>query len=168
MSTYYVYLRGKAKWSQRLQGAGDTEFQCWNTNLYPDQESKDIFLKLKETTPTGVEGIMNALKHDEDGDFISLKRPFFIKVKGQQVPMAPPLVLDKDNQPFNGLIGNGSDITCKVMVYQHRKMRPGTKGQALRLEAVRVDNLVEFTRDNYTENEQRQVKGLPDQPGQPF
>jgi hypothetical protein len=54
------------------------------------------------------------------------------------VTYTPPEVLDKDNQPFTKLIGNGSTVTCKVIIYDT------IKGKGHRLEAVRVDDWVEY------------------------
>lgn len=50
-----------------------------------------------------------------------------------------PKVVDKDKNPYNGLIGNGSDVTIKLDVYDTKYANKGH-----RLVAVMVNKLVEY------------------------
>jgi hypothetical protein len=112
-----------------------------------------------------VEGILNEVKKDEDGYSVMFKRP--MEKWGTQ--LTPPQMMDKDGNPWKGeLIGNGSDITVKVECYQYKKPFNKGKGRAIRLAAVRVDNLIPFERREMTGEQLRQVKGLDEQPPQLF
>ena len=75
--------------------------------------------------------------NDKDERYVSFRCPVSAEIKGEKRTYKPT-VLDNDNQPFDGLIGNGSGVTCKVDVY------PTRMGMGHRLDAVRVDNLVEY------------------------
>lgn len=172
--TKYVYLQGKCKYCKVQQP--DTQYNCWNTVLYPTEESYQLILKLKEGFPEeNIEGIKNDIKKDEDGYYLNIKRPCTIKVRGDMVALAPPDVLDGRNLgpdgfplPFREFIGNGSDITVKCEVYYYSSPMK-KKGSALRMKSVRVDNLVpyETTRD-YDEAQMHVVANLDKQPQQLF
>ena len=76
-------------------------------------------------------------------EFISLKRPHTKMIKDAIVTLGPPTVLDKDNNEYKEQtnVGNGSTVTCKVVVYDT------VKGKGHTLEAVRVDDLVVFDKN---------------------
>lgn len=165
----HVYLQGKAKWAKLVQP--DTKYgSAWSVVLYLTPESYAEVMKLKETTPKQ-KGIMNVIKKDEEGYNMTLKRPTSKEMKGKIVGFAPPEILEADGtSPLrNALIGNGSDITCKVQVYTYPDRLTGGKGTAIRLESVRVDNLIPFEMKRDFDDEQtRQTKGLAEAPPQPL
>ena len=70
--------------------------------------------------------------------FLIFRRPAEKLIKGEVVKFDPPKVWDAKNQPFDGIIGNGSEATVKVMHYDT------VKGKGHRWEAIRVDKLVEY------------------------
>jgi hypothetical protein len=153
----YVYLSGKCKWAKGL--FAPSAFKKYSVKLNLDNPSLSIVLDLKK------QGVKNELIKDEDGYWVSLSRASEINVRGQLRAMLPPLAIDADGQPWNhnNQIGDGSDLTCKVAV---RKWKSpfGVEGIALRLESIRVDNLVPFTTDNWPKEEARQIKGLAEAP----
>lgn len=165
MATETIYLSGKAKW---VRPTSPDPWGNWKMDLYPDTESYNKFLELKETKD-GVSGIKNVIKKDDDGYCITLRRPTQKVYKGKVQGFAPPEVLDKDNQPMRDtLIGNGSDVTAKVSVYTHGTPGGG-KARAMRWEAVRVDNLIPFEgKRDFDEVTNKQVSGLVDQPEKLF
>jgi hypothetical protein len=115
-------------------------------------------------------GIKNQFKKDEDGYYIQFSRPTERKMKGKVIGMTPPLVTNKEGQPMEGVaIGNGSDGTIKLEVYQH-PTPSGGKAHAARWDALRVDNLIPFNKDtDFPDPAQKeQAKGLDEQPEQLF
>lgn len=125
--------------------------------LYPNQESLD---KLRELQ---AEGLKNVLKKDEDGYYVSFRRPTSKLMKGKVVAFTPPVVQDKDGQQINQTaIGNGSDVTVKLAVYSH-KTPTGGKAKAARWEALRVDNLVPFEAErDFQEDQIHAISGMKD------
>lgn len=162
-TTRSVYIQGKAKWAKLV--TPDTKYNCWSVVVYPDEESMKILNDLKETKGE-TSGILNPIKKDEDGYNVTLKRPIQKLMGGKVTAFAPPIIVEADGTSLlrNALIGNGSDITCKVQVYNYNKPTGG-KGTAMRLESVRVDKLVPFEmKKDFDQDQQRQVKGLDEAP----
>jgi len=161
-----IYVKGKSKWMNhnRLDKYGR-----WSHVLYPDTESLEKIRELQ------AEGVKNQIKKDEDGYFIRFTRPpemdkFLPGIGKKKVALEPPKVVDKDNHPIENLVGNGSDVTTKLEVYEHGTPPPpgGTKpgkAKAIRWMATRVDNLVPYSPNrDMTKSESEMVKGLSDQP----
>jgi hypothetical protein len=155
----YVYLSGKVKWAKGL--LAPSQWKKYGCKLNLDNPSLSIVLDLKK------KGIKNELTKDEDGYWINLSRPSEINIKGSMQGMLPPVVVTNDDPPIpwnqDKMIGDGSDITCKVAV-RNWKSPFGVPGVSIRLESVRVDNLVEFTTDHWPEKEAKQIKGLAEAP----
>ncbi len=127
MSTKYLYFSGIIKWAKVRKP--DEKYQNYTINLYLDSKSKETF---------DDSGLSLGFKNDEDGEFITFRRPDAKLIKQELVHFGPPTVLGPDNKPFDGLIGNGSKVTAKVAVYDT------IKGKGHRLEIVRVDDLVVY------------------------
>lgn len=167
MPTEYFYLKGKTKWFRPV--IPDEKFAKWSHVLYPDTESLEIIRSLQ------AQGAKNQLKKDDDGYYVNIGRPTQIKKSSgigiQMVGMSPPRIMDKDGKLMDGQInvGNGSDVTTKIEVYEH-KTPAGGKAKAMRWAASRIDNLVEFKpeRDFDNDRDKKQVEGLADQPEQIF
>ena len=159
MTKEYVYLQGKAKWANRL-ARPDEKFNRWSVVLYPNAESLEKFKAL---------GTKNVVKKDDDGYNITLSRPVNKMMRGKLIAFTPPEVIDKDKQPLTAAIGNGSDVTVKIEAYSYTPPTGG-KAKAIRLESVRVDNLIPFEPDtDYPDPAQTEaVAGLKDQPEQLF
>ncbi len=168
-NTEWHYFQGKAKWARLV--SPDQKYACWSVVLYMDANS-DSYNKLLELkkADNGVDGILNVIKKDEDGYFTTFKRPTQKLIKGKVQAFAPPIVMEADGTTplLNALVGNGSDVTVKVEVYQYNKPTGG-KGRAARLVSVRVDNLIPFEmKKDFDEDQMKQVKGLAEQPEQLF
>lgn len=164
-----IFLSGKCKWPKLI--TPDTKYDPlgkWSIVLYPDPESLDKIMELKKEV-NGTAGIMNHLKKDEDGTYISFTRPTQRTFKGQNKAFLPPEVLDADNKPLRNMrIGNGSDVTLKIEVRTY-PTPTGGRGRATRLVAVRVDNLIPFDDDSRTPEEAKQVEGMKEVPARaPF
>jgi hypothetical protein len=74
----------------------------------------------------------------EGKTFVTFRRPQQKLIKDELVKFGPPSVMDNTGQPLTKLLGNGSKVTVKVIVYD------SMKGKGHRLEAVKVDELIEF------------------------
>jgi len=164
--TEFVYLQGKTKW---FRHSAPNQWGNWSHELYLDTPSLEKFRSLQESTE-GVSGIKNQLRKDDDGYFVTLRRPAEKQLRtGQKRGFAPPEVFMADGvTPLRGvLVGNGSDVTTKIEVYQHFVPGGSGKAKAIRWLSSKIDNLVPFenTRDA-NEDEQRSAKGLADQPVQ--
>ena len=154
MAQKQVYLQGKCKWA-RLQSPD--QWGNWKINLYPTKESMAIFKELN---------VKNHVKRDDDGDFIALKRPTQKMIKGKVMGYSPPTVVDKDGNPTDVGIGNGSDVTVKCDYYSYKSPQ-GDPGNAIRLTGIRIDSLVPYNPSNdYPEELKKAVGTLNEQPKQ--
>lgn len=166
----FRYWKGKVKW---CRPHSVDPWGNWKTEFYPDEASLNEIREL-QTASGNISGIKTQLKKDDDGYYISLRRPQQKTYSGKVIGYKPPEVLDGSmtlpdgsNPPLRDVnIGNGSDATVKVICYTHRV--PTTKdgrARAIRWEAIRIDNLVPFTgKKELMEDEANQVKGLSEQP----
>lgn len=129
MASQYIYLTGITKWCQRLRKP-DEKFQNYQLNIWFDEDSWKAYNSL---------GLGLKLRKDDDGEYVTLKRPETKLIKREMVEFGPPKVFDKDNNPWDDrIIGNGSKVTAKIVVYDT------IKGPGHRLESVRVDDWVEY------------------------
>ena len=152
MATENVILQGKGKWVKVYQ---PNMFNKWSLDLYMDSESITKFKDMK---------VKNHLKKDEDGYYVTFSRATSRKVRGRDVPLAPPTVLDKDNLPTTIAIGNGSDLTVKMEVYSYKPPTSQVLEYATRIAGVRIDNLVPFGDDSRSDEEIKDVKIFKDKP----
>lgn len=150
-----VFLQGKAKFA-RLHLPD--QWGNYKITLYLSNASYEKFKEL---------GVKNVVKKDEDGYFITLRRPLQKMMKGKVVGLAPPSTVDKTGIPLRDvMIGNGSDVTVKLAYYSYNTPQ-GEKGHAIRLEGVRVDNLVPYNPPtDHDPTTYEQVEGLDKQPEQ--
>lgn len=126
-----VYLTGKTKWAKLKDP--DMKFGGhWTVDLYLDKQG------LKNFHAANLE---LQLRESDEGPFIKLRRPInrIDKKKGELIKYDPPTLLDHDNKPLDVLVGNGSQVQCKLSVFAT------PKGNGHRLEAVRVIELVPYT-----------------------
>lgn len=155
--TETVYVSGKISWCRHI--TPDPKFNKWSVTLHPDAESLEKIRDLQS------QGVKNMMKKDDNGYYVQFSRPTFRTIKGQAIPMSPPVVLDKDNQPMEDTaIGNGSDATVKLEVYSHGTPSGG-KAKAARFAGLKVTDLIPFNTDtDYPDAAQReQASGLKDQ-----
>ena len=127
MATKYYYLKGKCKWVKARKP--DEQYANYTMNLYLDEPSKAVFAE---------SGIQVNPKEDDDGKYYTFRRPHEKLMKGEAVIFGPPKVFAADNTEFDGLVGNGSEVTVKVSAYDTKK------GIGHRWESIRVEKLVEY------------------------
>ena len=106
----------------------------------------------------------NVIKKDEDGYYVQFSREPTKLMRGKIVAFAAPKVVDNKGEPMDGTkIGWGSDVTVRLDVYQHGTPNGG-KAKAARWEAIRVDNLVPWTKDQLGPDEQKAHDSLVNSP----
>ena len=131
MTTQYFNWSGTVKWAKTNESQRDTTFNPagnYTINLYPDDETWAII----ETS-----GLRLTRRTDEDGDFITFRRPHSAEIQGKQVVHGPPTVyLNKEE--YLGAIGNGSIATINVAVYDTRH------GKGHRFNGINVTTLVPY------------------------
>jgi len=127
--TDVVYFAGEAKWAKVREP--DPKYKNYSIDLKLEGESLDLFDKF---------GLQLKVRKDENGDpWVTFRRPVEKLVKGELVQYSPPAVfLGDEIYPAPGLIGNGSKVVVKVIVYDTKK------GRGHRLEAVKVTDLVAY------------------------
>ena len=125
---------GKCKWA-KLQ-TPDEKYNNYTICLYLDKKQQK---KLVDT------GWMGDFKEDDDGTFATFRRkPHILTKKGDVIKFGPPQVTLGD-EPFGGLVGNGSEV--KVDVSFRDFVGKDGPGVAAKLEAVTITNLVEYSPD---------------------
>ncbi len=156
----YIYLQGKVSW---FRPKIPDQWNNWSTQLHPNPESLEKIRELQ------AEGIKNQIKKDDDGYFTRFKRPVTKETKtGKILSFAPVEVFDADGKPFDGPVGNGSDATLKIEVYEHGTPGGGT-AKAARWVSARIDNLVPFSPDtDYNDEQKAAAEGVMQQPEQLF
>lgn len=135
MATKYVSLKGTTKYVNGQYGGlfeADQKYGNFQIRLYPDTESWEKYKK---------SGLRLEPKNDEDGDYLTFRRPEQKLLNKELVNFGRPKVFFKEGIEPTKNIGHGSTIEVNVAVYDTRE------GKGHRLEAVRVLELVEYNRD---------------------
>lgn len=141
MATQYLTFRGKAFYCKPYEAQIDRAFEDkeegrfanWNTGLLLDDDTLAVYNALK----------LSQVKVKADNQ-VTFKRAEFQKQKdGSLKVLGPPKVTLPEGAPENAAIGNSSDISISVEVFDYTyKGRPG---KAARWNSVTVHELVEYT-----------------------
>ena len=158
--TEFIYLQGKVSW---FRATTTNKWNKYSTQFHPNDKSLEVIRELQS------QGLKNNLKKDEDGWFTNFTRPVSKEYKsGKVITFTPVEVFDKDGNPFIGMVGNGSDATLKIEVYEH-ETPGGGRAKAARWASARIDNLIPYNVDTDGSDEQKeQLSGLKEQPEQLF
>lgn len=160
--TENIYITGKCRWARTY--APDTTYNKWSITVWPADT-----IELNKIQKLKAEGIRNELKKDDDGYYMTFSRPIVIETRdGRKIPLQAPKVINAENTVITDLIGDGSDVTIKLDIYGGPQRDGRGKYKAARLDSVRVNNLVPFTKKELPEREQWQIDGLDEQPTQLF
>lgn len=127
-----VFLKGRIKWCKHIRP--DATYNKWSVVMYVTGTELD---KVREWQAMGIK---NSVKKDEDGWYITLSRKTSITVKGREVGLEPPRVVDTEGKPIDQAIGNGSDGTAHCILWSSKNY----PGKNLRWQSLRVDNLIPF------------------------
>ncbi len=142
MATKEYYFNGIAEWAKVQPHQRDKKYDRYAINVVMDEET------MKRFRASGAQ-IMIRQNNDEDKtEYGQFHRPHSNLIKGEVVTFGPPQVFlagdepedddDQDYKRFDGEIGNGSEITVKIVVYDT------VKGPGHRLQAIRINNLVVY------------------------
>jgi hypothetical protein len=131
-----MYFSGPCKWAKVREPDDYQGDKKWKVDVYLN---KDELKQLKAS------GLSLKIREDDDGKFVQFSRSVEKEIKGELIKFDPPKVLDKELNPIDSLVGNGSTVTAKIAVFDT------AKGKGHRLEALRVDELIEFVPENQGE-----------------
>lgn len=151
-----IFIQGKVSW---FRPKVPNKWNKWSVQIHPDDKSLELIRELQ------AKGVKNQLKKDDDGYFLAISRPVTKETAaGRILSFKPVEVFDADGKPYDGNVGNGSDATLKVEVYEHGTPGGG-KAKAMRWVSARIDNLIPFeTERDLNEFEKEAASGLSDQP----
>lgn len=155
MASELIDIQGKVKF---IHAVNFNKYDKWSVTIYPEPKSLELIRDLQG------QGLKNVIKKDEDGYYVQFSREPTKLMRGKIVAFAAPKVVDNKGEPMDGTkIGWGSDVTVRLDVYQHGTPNGG-KAKAARWEAIRVDNLVPWTKDQLGPDEQKAHDSLVNSP----
>lgn len=138
-----VFLKGKIKWCKHVRP--DSQYNKWSVVMYISGTELD---KVREWQSMGIKNKVQ--KDDIEGWFITLSRKTTITVKGQEIGLEPPRVFviqhgpeGPVHVPVTDMVGNGSDGVAKCILWSSKNY----PGKNLRWEALRIDNLIPFSKE---------------------
>src|SRR3569833_622801 len=109
--TEYLFIQGKCKW---FRNKVPNQWNKYSHQIYPNPKGVELLRELQ------ADGMKNVIRKDEDGWYTNFGRPVVKETStGKKIGFEPPEVFDMDGVPFDGLVGNGSDITTKIVVYPY-------------------------------------------------
>ncbi len=154
------YLQGKVAW---FRPKVPNKWNKWSVQIHPNADGLELIRDLQS------KGLKNQLKKDDDGYFLNVSRPVTKETAtGKILSFEPVKVFSADGSPFDGNVGNGSDVTIKIEVYEHNTPGGG-KAKAMRWVSARIDNLVPFNSEtDLNDFEKEASSGLKEQPEQLF
>ncbi len=138
-------LQGELWWVRTKEPEEFNGKRQWKCMIRPTQEGVMKLLDLQS------KGVKNMLKKDEKGYYINFNRPTERKNKAGVVvqKFEAPKVYNTDGTEFDGLVGNGSEGSIKLEIYQHATPTGG-KAHAARLWSIHLTKLVEYGSANTT------------------
>lgn len=136
MATKQYYFTGTCKWAKFK--TPDDKYNKYTVDLYLDHDSWETYDE---------SGLTLKIRENEDGRFVKFSREHDKSMRGKVVTFGPPVVKNENLEDWDMdvAIGNGSTLTVRVSVYDSKN------GKGHRLEAVRVDELIEFNPEGVPE-----------------
>jgi|SRR5882762_929864 len=158
--TETIYIQGKVAW---FKPNIPNKWDKYSVQIHPQPKDLEVIRDLQ------ARGLKNQMKKDDDGYFIHFTRPISKRFQSGKIRVFEPIeVFDKAGVPYDGPVGNGSDATLKIEVYEH-EVPGGGKSVAARWVSARIDNLVPYEPDrDLTEGQREAAAGLKEQPEQLF
>ena len=136
---HQMFVNGKAVWAKVTNATGPNDM---SNKFQLDLELDDASLaEIQSFGPRVFEAIVKTTRKAKDSDARVECTPF-ITPKSQN----PPRVFGANRLPYDGPVGNGSDVRCQIIikVFEYK----GKKGLTVYLNAVVVVNLVEYSNIN--------------------
>ena len=131
MSTKEIKVQGTVRWA-KFREQQVNKWGKLQVNFYPkDKATRSAISAL---------GARNPIKEDEDGNL------YYIFVKRLDDSVVPgAVVVWQDGAPFDGHIGNGSEVELTLQVYTWDNEHG--KGTGVKVIFCNILNLVEYKRD---------------------
>lgn len=146
MATEFHKFTGKAKWAKIYEPEEFRGSTNWKIDIYLDKKQLDVRKKA---------GIQSKVYEDEEGTYVTFKRPKTKLIKNVLNEFSGPKVIDAEGNTLVSyrkntdgtnwervgepvLIGNGSTVEVEVAVYDT------SMGKGQRLETVKVIDLIEY------------------------
>jgi hypothetical protein len=154
MATEYLFIEGTAMWHKHEEP--DEKYKNFTTDLYVSKEWDEKLQKAGIQLKRRINDKEEVTLPDGSKTRVhyKMKRPAEGMINGQHKIYGPPdvriatgEVVDgvPQTEKFTGKVGNGSNITLKLEVYDT------FKGKGTRWIGSRVDNLVEYDPDKKLE-----------------
>ncbi len=140
MATNYIFVPGKIMWAKGLAEI-DEKYKTYNATLEVFEDTKDKVIaagcgaKFKPVEDRFGFKIKKSSTRTETDKITKVKS--VVDTSPPRVFLTDPNGVDIELDPKT--VGNGSEVTCKLEIYDTTLGGKGT-----RLLAVRVDNLIEF------------------------
>lgn len=137
MATQYIFVPGKIKWAKGLTTV-DPEYKTYNAQMVVDDTEK------ARLEGAGCQATFKFSEEDR-GFVFKIKKDSTRKQKDGTVSEASPpevFLTDPDGKRVDldpVKVGNGSEVTAKLELYDTKKGGKGT-----RLVGIRVETLIEF------------------------
>jgi len=133
MATSTHYLKGIAKWAKVHRP--DEKYGKHSIDLGMTKEQLSAYEKI---------GLKNKPKEADGLHWVTFRRDptGMVWVNRVQTIAGKPSVVDSNNNTTDVTIGNGSEVTIELQVYDYDNKFG--KGKGSRLEKVKIDKLVEF------------------------
>jgi hypothetical protein len=136
---HQMFVNGKAVWAKVTNATGPNDMsQKFQLDLELDEAS---LAEIQSFGPRVFEAVVKTTRKAKDSDARVECTPF-ITPKSNNLPR----VFGANRLPYDGPIGNGSDVRCQIIikVFEYK----GKKGLTVYLNAVVVVNLVEYSNIN--------------------
>lgn len=132
MAMKIIFISGECAWAKL--DTPDTKFST--AGVY----TIDVFLDEANRQKFNEAGIQLKVKEKDGKTFATFRRVHSKLVKGVSTVVGPPPIHYADGTSLKGnqKIGNGSEVTLKISVYDT------PKGKGSNIEAIRVDHLVPY------------------------
>lgn len=134
MTTQTYYFSGEARFAHLYKA--DTTFGepgNWHISVILDDPSKEVY------AASGMQVRPKGLKKDASAPpAVKFSRPTQKVIKDELVKFERPEVVHPDGSKVEGLLGNGSKVTVKVLVFDTMR------GKGHRLEKVQVNEFIEY------------------------
>lgn len=130
MATATHYFSGKCRWAKLFKP--DDKYAKYNIDVQLDEKQQALYKTFKLKGPIKEDGFVTFRRKDTDGK---------------------PDVVGPEGQPIIDLVGNDSEVTVKVSIYDYDNKFG--KGQGARMEAVMVDKLVKYEKPEEGANSER-------------
>ena len=128
----------KVKWAK-------VQAPCSNFNEDGMEYTLDVQLTDEKIAELGLNPKTTIKVDEEDGTkYVTFRKPTVSKQGNELVPV---IVIGRDKQPFDGMLGNGTTANVRLDAYAYTSKKFGD-GISYKLDIVQVVDLVEYSSDD--------------------